>query len=402
MSKLPTRLQPFWPWFKRAHRLLSLVLGSVFRLTSPLLGNRGVPVTARTSSAETARRDPRMVTLHAGGPAESIRRPSTAGDPAGHWVFRRGEKSEVPARYTLEVQRGLLVGDFGATVTQSKVLDYQTSGYFGLSSWREHPIFLRPSIGEVRHVPGTVLSLTTRGTAVNYYHFMYDALGRLGIFEETMPDVRPDAIVVPHDRGYMKQLLELAGIDVPLLQPRAGLTYSADRLLVPSTPNQDLDAPTFVVDWLRRRLPARAGVDTPRRLYLSRGQQPNTRRYTQEAELLPELERRGFTVLDPGSLTVQEQIDIFHGAEIVLAPHGAGLTNITFCRPGTKVIEMFAPSYVHLGLWNIAVAVGLDYRYLVGDGASPDGRAQVGVLKDVEIPPARVLVQLDQALGSPA
>lgn len=340
------------------------------------------------------------MTLHLGGTSEAISRTMPSGEPSEHWRFSNALKATVSDRYVVEIREGRLVGLHGASVTPGGILDYQTSGYFGLSSWREHPLFLQPTIGRIEHVSGTVLSLTTRGTAGNYYHFLYDAIARYGIFREAMPDTAIDAIVVPHQTGYQRQLLELIGLDVPLLQPQQGLTYRADRLLIPSTPNQDLDAPAWVTHWLRQNLPAHPSEATPKRLYLSRGDKPNTRRYVEEAKLVPELAQRGFTVLDPGTLSVQEQINTFAGAEIVIAPHGAGLTNITFCQPGTHVIEMFARGYVHLGLWTIADAVGgIDYRYLVSDGPTRPGEPMVGVLEDVSIPVERVLAHVDDILG---
>lgn len=403
MSRLPTRLQPFWPFFKRVHRLLTLMAGLVFRRLARWRGERGLPRRATTRSVDTAALEPGCVLVHPAGPAEELQRRPAVGQPPRHWRFVEGEHAAVPARYLLEVSGGRLVGDVGATITPGGVLDYQTSGHFGIAGWREHPLFLRPDLGRVEHVAGSVLSLTARGTAVNYYHFMYDALARFGIFEEALPDEQVDAIVVPHQAGYQQQLLELAGISGRFLQPARGLTYAADRLLVPSTPNQDLDAPRFVVNWLRRRLPATGTAHTPRRLYLSRGQRRNSRRYLQEAELVPTLERLGFVVLDPGSLSVQEQIDTFAGAEMIVAPHGAALTNITFCQPGARVLEMFAASYVHLGLRNIAEAIdGVEYRYLVAEGATREGREMTGVLDDVSIPAARVAAVVEDWLDREA
>jgi hypothetical protein len=402
VSRLPVRLQPAWPILKRAHRLLSVLAGVLFRPLARFFGARGLPRTATVQSAATAEGEPQAVTLHPAGPAEVLDRGPAQGDPPLHWVFERGRHADVPARYTLEVRDGRLVGDFGATVTPGGVLDYQTSGYFGLDDWREHPLFLQPRLPAVEHLDGTVLSLTTRGTANNYYHFLYDALARYGTFEETHPDEKPDAVVVPHQTGYQRQLLELARIPGPYVQPRPDRTFSADRLLVPSTPNQDLDAPRSATQWLRERLPATRRDDTPRRLYLSRGQTPYTRIYVQEPELWPRLERRGFVMLDPGSLSVQEQIDVFHGAEVIVAPHGAALTNITFCSPGVRVLEMFAGSYVHLGLWTIAEAVGdVRYRYLVGAGAGRPGRPMTGIVDDVDIPVSRVESALEELLDAP-
>ena len=72
--------------------------------------------------------------------------------------------AEVEALVFRDGRDGRLIGDFGATATPGGILDYQTSGYFGLDGWREHPLFLHPRLPEIERIDGTVLSLTTRGT----------------------------------------------------------------------------------------------------------------------------------------------------------------------------------------------------------------------------------------------
>ena len=139
---------------------------------------------------DTAALDPAHVTVHPGGPAEELVRSMPVGEPAGHAAFEPWLHRTVSARYVLDVRDGLLVGDYAATVAPGGVLDYETSGYFGISGWREHPLFLRPRLPEPRPVPGTLLSLATRGTTTNYYHFLTDLLPRWGIFEEAMPGTR--------------------------------------------------------------------------------------------------------------------------------------------------------------------------------------------------------------------
>jgi capsular polysaccharide biosynthesis protein len=39
-------------------------------------------------------------------------------------------------------------------------------------------------------------------------------------------------------------------------------------------------------------------------------------------------------------ITLEEQISADQGAEIVIGAHGAGLTNIIFCNPGAKVLQI--------------------------------------------------------------
>ncbi len=397
---LPQWLRPWWWIFKRLHRLVTFVCGYLFRLVSPLLGPRGVPRGASDTSLQTAAREPATVRLYTGRPAEPLDRGTTRGQPADHWVFANATTATVPASFTLEVRGGRLSGDYGALTTPGKLLDHETSGYFGVTNWREHPIYLRPTLGSTEHVDGTALSLTARGTATNYYHFLFDAIGRYSVLEECLADVKIDAVVVPHASGYQRQLLELARIPGPWIQPRRGHTITADRMLVPSNPNWALDAPPATVDWLRDRLmPSAAAAGSPRRLYVTRGTAPRTRRYIQETELWPHLEQRGFLRLDPGMLSVQEQVDVFSGADVIVSPHGAGLTNVTFSPRGVKVLELFASTYVHLGLWSICKALDAEYRYLVADGPGGPHGPNAGILDDVSIPVRRVLSSVDELLG---
>lgn len=396
---LPSPLRRWWPHFKRLHRFLTRVAGTLFRALSPLVGRRGVARTATERSADTAQREPSAVRLHPGSPAVAVPRTETVGEPAGHPVFGQETEARIPATFTLEVSDGRLVGEFGATVTPGGTLDHETSTYFGVTDWREHPLYLRPTLGAVDHVPGTVLSLTARGTAANYYHFLYDAVARYGVFEASMPGERVDAVVVPHRTRYQRELLELAGIPGVHVEPQRGRTVLADRLLVPSNPNWALQAPPEMVSWLRDRLPPKEPPASPLRLYLTRGSAPQTRRYVEEEALVPELERRGFVRLDPGTLTVQEQIDTFHAAEVIVAPHGAGLTNVTFSPPSVKVLEMFPASYVHRGLWAICQALGAEYHYLVSDRPDRPHPSNAGIADDVSIPVDRVLRAVDRLLG---
>ncbi len=395
---LPPALRPWWPLFKRLHRALTRISGALYRLLAPFLSGRGVPRGSVESSAELAALEPGTVAVHPAGQGEVLRRRPVTGVPAGHWVFAEARTADIPAGFVLDVRDGRLAGDYGATITPSGRLDHETSRYFGTSDWREHPVFLRPTLGRVERVEGTALSLVNRGTNGNYYHFLYDAIARYGLFEQAMPDTPVDAVIVAHGAGYQRQLLELAGIPGPYLQPDRGVCFRADRLLVPSNPNWALQAPPEMVEWLRRRLPPRNPPADRVRLFLSRGDARLTRRYVEEAALLELLAPRGFVRLDPGTLTVQEQIDVFSRAEIIVAPHGAGLTNVTFSPPDVRVLELFPSTYVHLGLWAICQAIGADYRYLVADGpGGPDG-PNAGIADDVSIPPQRIVDQVEEML----
>jgi capsular polysaccharide biosynthesis protein len=377
---------------KRAHRFATRRVGGVTRRTTARAGRPGgLPWRGTAASDETVALEPGSATLHLGGPAQAVRRPVPHGTPESHPFFELRTAFTAPRRHVLDLTDGLVVGDYGAHVTSGGILDYETSDYYGVSGWREHPIYLRWRMPEVRDLDGSLLSLATRGTGANYYHFMMDLLPRWGVFREALPDLVPDRVLLNRSTSYQRQLLALVGLaDVPSVEPARNLAYRAERLLVPGLPNYDTLAPPWTTQWLRLNLPAERLEGRPSRIYVTRGQVRHTRRLVNEAEIRPILDRHGFTVIDPGTLSVQEQIDHFAAADVVVAPHGAGLTNLTFCRPGVKVLELFAPRYLNCCFWAIASNVpGATYHYLVGEttrAVDPAG-PMLGVQDDITVSP---------------
>lgn len=388
MPRLPSALQAAWPVFKRGHRLATRSVGAVTRRTTSLAGVRAVPHRATERAEDTAALEPDQVRIHVGGPAEHLDRPIPQGIPEDHWVFPRWARFDVARRYTLDIDGGMIVGDYAAHITPGGTLDYETSTYFGVTGWKEHPVYLRGRLPAAEHVDGAVVSLATRGSFANYYHFLLDVLPRWGVLEESMPGVRPDVAFVNTATRYQRELLALAGLDhVPTFNPTKDTAITADRLLAPCIPNPELMAPTWTTGWLKDRLPAKETSGRPKRLYITRGQAKNTRRLVNEEEILRVLEPLGFARFDPATVSVQDQIDHFTAAEAIVAPHGAALANLAFCSPGVRVLELFAPKYVNPCYWTIADNIpDVRYRYLVcGEDRRGPGAPMNGVLTDITV-----------------
>jgi capsular polysaccharide biosynthesis protein len=361
-----------------------------------------VPHRATSSAEETVALEPEQVRIHLGGPAEVLDRPIPPGLPEDYWVWRRWARFEVARRYTLDVDDGMVVGDYAAHITPGGTLDYETSTYFGIRGWKEHPLYLRGRLPEAEHVPGSLVSLATRGSHANYYHFLMDVLPRWGVVEECMPGFLPDYAFVNHGSRYQRELLHLAGLDhLRAIAPTRDSALRADRLIAPCIPNPELMAPTWTTRWLKERLPAKSVGGRPERLYITRGSAPNTRRVVNEDEVLRILEPLGFVRFDPGAVSVQDQIDHFSAAAVIVAPHGAALANLAFCSSGVRVLELFAPKYVNPCYWTIADNIpDSHYRYLVcGTDQRGPGAPMNGVLTDITVDPARFRESVEALLA---
>ncbi len=100
-------------------------------------------------------------------------------------------------------------------------------------------------------------------------------------------------------------------------------------------------------------------------LFVSRGD-ARLRRLVNEAELMAELLDYDFEFFLPKSNDHKSQIEAFRTARIVISVHGAGLTNLLFCQPGTLVIELFPANHIKSTYCWLAMRLGLRYRAVIG------------------------------------
>ena len=108
--------------------------------------------------------------------------------------------------------------------------------------------------------------------------------------------------------------------------------------------------------------------DGAKRIYVSRDD-ARLRRVLNENSFMPKLELLGFQRVILAELPIALQIALFRQAEIVVAPHGAGLAHIAWCKPGTKIIEFFPSPDGPRGrvrnatydYWLLSQLLGLDY-----------------------------------------
>jgi capsular polysaccharide biosynthesis protein len=91
----------------------------------------------------------------------------------------------------------------------------------------------------------------------------------------------------------------------------------------------------------------------PRWIYVSR-MKANRRRCLNEAVLEAELLKRDFQAIMLEDLAFEDQIVTFSEAELVVGLHGAGLTNLVFCKPGTLFVEVQPAGAVSSSFFRLA------------------------------------------------
>jgi tetratricopeptide (TPR) repeat protein len=218
----------------------------------------------------------------------------------------------------------------------------------------------------LRHIEDACVLI---GSDENYSHWLARSLLKLSLIEN---DARFSALPrLVHDqlgRSQMEYVNLLALDERQFIHvPRPALV-SCRELAVPVL-LRNHPAMMQGISWLRGRLQSlmHAGGAFGERLYVSRGGSPR-RSVINESELIHELEAFQFRVIEPGSMTVRDQIGAFSAAKIIVAPHGAGLTNIIFAPPGCAVVELSSTLIQHMTDFQfIAAQLGQRYTKLVSD-----------------------------------
>jgi glycosyl transferase family 61 len=223
------------------------------------------------------------------------------------------------------------------------------------------------SVDDQTYIPETVAALPIRPSwSPNYFHWMFQVLPRLSTLKASGIAIGK-YLTNMRKASFQHETLGALGVeeaDVIELGPRYQVT--ARQLAMPSAP--PTIAPRWVCEFLKSAFLVSPPANGEERIYLSRATAVRGRGVTNEDQIREVLAKFRFREFVPDQVSVAEQAEVFASASVVVGPHGAALTNLVFCKPGTTVIEFFAPKYVHPAYWMISSQCSLDYHYLVGRG----------------------------------
>ncbi|MCP9319012.1 glycosyltransferase family 61 protein [Acetobacter persici] len=217
----------------------------------------------------------------------------------------------------------------------------------------------------VQHVTPSSLLLRKRGEQ-NYGHWMVELLPKLWLAEEHLPLC---SLVVPQVGGNFARVLRdsvaLSTGFVPLYHPMSqqDVSFFKELVLVDGLSNHGVYMSPLAFSRTDAMVASVPGAQV-RKLYLTR--KNRARSIKDEDSLMDFLQEQGFLCLDPADLTLLEQIKLFKNAECVVGVMGAAMTNIMFCRKGTRVINLAPGTMPDTFFYFIAGLRGLDYYEIRG------------------------------------
>lgn len=268
--------------------------------------------------------------------------------------------------YVVVIPNGRVWGVNGAIISSDNRLIWEAS-FEGVDvSQDNHSIFREKSLTE----PLTIRKAAdlTHVFSGNYYHWMYEVLPRIHLIQQSGEAVDRFILNTEPEQPFQSETLDRLGLfRDKLIRTYNGFHVQAEHLVVPAQP-------TFPTKWgynfLRESFLKESDSVSHKRIYISRKW---SRKISNESQVMKILDKYGFVKVELESLSVEEQAHLFSSAEAIISVHGAALTNLTFCCPGTKVLEIFSPNYIIAHFYGISSIGGLDYHYCIGE--KPPGLA---------------------------
>lgn len=277
-------------------------------------------------------------------------------------------------------------GAFVATIKNGRVFAYDINNFAVITEdnkfieeasfqWVDSPVpahqnmvFQTKGFTKPKKYSGTVFSLLTMGAATDYYfHWMFDAMTKLellrlsGLFETV------DYFLVPNYK-YKFNKEYLAHFNIPehkVINGQLEDHIQADNLIVSSEVRVDEHLPKWCCDFFYNSFVQSPAKKRGRRIYIARGDAAKNRKVSNEAALIKVLASQGFEILYLTKLSVVDQVNTFNEADLIVAVHGGGLSNLVYCEPGATVLEIFPDQYVRHYFHEICVKRGISYDYVL-------------------------------------
>lgn len=207
----------------------------------------------------------------------------------------------------------------------------------------------------------------------NYYHWVLEIFFRLYLVKDYLKD---HALVLPKTsykfQNQMLSLLDIKEEQIIRLNPQ--FLIKAKEIITPqylaSYGNYEPKLLTQFANWILSKQKEKINSqEISQNIYITR-KKANYRKIDNEELLINQLTALNFIIKDLEDLDLYSQIALFNNAKLIVAPHGAGLTNLIYCKPQTLIVELLPEDYTHTCFYNLANVFNLDYYYVIGESTN--------------------------------
>ena len=192
--------------------------------------------------------------------------------------------------------------------------------------------------------------------ARNYCHWLFDELPFTLSAKKLM--MEKEYLIHGNVTNYQGSANEFLNIVTKNVEKWVKL----ETTLIPKVRHLSGTPPIHILEELRHTF--LGGIDqnsnTTERIYISR--RNSARSLPEELAFEKNLEMEGIEILFLEDLNLFSQIAFFNKARVIIGPHGAGLANLVWANPGTKVFELMPDDFYNPCYSYLASKLQIEYH----------------------------------------
>lgn len=361
-----------WGWWNRAYTRL-LIRSRGYRLVSMLKALPSVETVSELAQHENGallRLEPRQ-SLH------DLQPPQVALGEHAAYVVAYYKREFVPREdrpWIAYFRNPVLYG------RQFSILDSRRHAFEECFTrdrrWREGVPKRRKQLAP-KKIPGTYL-LAGAEFHNHYAHLFCDVLPRWKLFEEAGLAGQVPALLPPPSSAFAGEAWGKIGLTGNGSQQWDDTCWQMDGLYFASSFKKFCSWTPESAAWVRAKLaPELTHKPVGKKIfYISRSGGP--RSILNEEEIIASLQSYDITVVQTEKLTLQQQIDLFSEAGMIVGPHGAGIQNALWAPRGCRVLELVNARYFSGIYWTLAESLNQPYGLVTGISAAGKDPLQAG------------------------
>lgn len=189
-------------------------------------------------------------------------------------------------------------------------------------------------------------------SAKYFYHFVIESLPNISFALENYPEC--EVLISSRCPKWQIEILEQLEINFRVTHINSA---RVEKLVFVTAPRLLTSKDLLRIKLLGKRVTA----TTPKlKLYIARGNKDRSD-LKLESTLMYFLKSKGFTIIYPDDVSFSEQRYLFENADSIVSFHGGALTNIVWCTPGTKILEVFNHAFRTYDYAKICAESNLNY-----------------------------------------
>jgi len=297
--------------------------------------------------------------------------------------YKDGGLFKTNDRTLYSLENGLIFSNIGIIYDSETRIAVEEAAMEWFEPLKKKPFFSAIRFTPPKKMTGIALSIASVGADGGFYHFLHEAFPKLDFCRDQLSVI--DYFLIPGEKTVWKsKLLTAAGIDSnKLIWLTNTAHYQFDQLLFTNRIMHDQQFSSVNLTGIKRLLNFerhQAPKHIAQVIWISRSD-ADKRNLTWENLIISRYPQ--IKVIEFAHLSVQETIAICSSSSFVIGPHGAGFSNLIFCSPETKVLEIFPDEHFYPLYHRLSESCGLTHTAIRLDFQNPQNEFGFKYLENI-------------------